>query len=142
MTEYTEQTWPSSRWPNFSFREMACQHSGICKLDEQFMDKLQTLRENVGFGLTVSSGYRDKTHPIEHAKIKEGKAPNGGAHASGKAVDLAIAGEKAYKVLKEALEVGFTGIGVSQTGTKRFLHIDCITEEDGFHAPRPTIWSY
>lgn len=142
MSTYTAENWPKDRWPNFAFKEMACQHSGICNISDELMDKLQQLRENVGFGLIVSSGYRDKTHPIEHAKIQEGKAPNGGAHASGKAVDLAIAGEKAYKVLKEALAVGFTGIGVSQTGAKRFLHLDCITEEDGFHVPRPTIWSY
>jgi len=71
-----------------------------------------------------------------------GKSPKGGAHASGKACDLAVDREKAYLVLREAMRIGFTGIGVAQSGDGRFLHLDCITDEDDFHVPRPTLWSY
>jgi len=141
-TRYTAENWPSEKWPNFSFKEMACQHSGICNISDDLMDKLQELRIAVGFGLIVSSGYRDVTHPIEAAKVASGKAPKGGAHASGKACDLAVDREKAYIVLREAMRIGFTGIGVAQSGDGRFLHLDCIEEEDGFHVPRPTLWSY
>jgi len=137
---FTEDTWPKDRWPNFSFKEMACQHSGICDIDESFMDKLQELRNRIGFGLVVSSGYRDKTHPIEADKIS--KSGNGGAHTTGKAVDLKVARESAYNVLKHAMALEFTGIGVAQTGEARFLHLDDIQPEDDFHVPRPTIWSY
>ncbi len=137
---FTEDTWPKDRWPNFSFKEMACQHSGICDIDESFMDKLQELRNRIGFGLVVSSGYRDKTHPIEAEKIS--KSGNGGAHTTGKAVDLRVARESAYNVLKHAMALEFTGIGVAQTGEARFLHLDDIQPEDNFHVPRPTIWSY
>jgi len=137
---FTEETWPKERWPNFSFKEMACQHSGICDIDESFMDKLQELRNRIGFGLVVSSGYRDKTHPIEADKIS--KSGNGGAHTTGKAVDLKVARESAYNVLKHAMALEFTGIGVAQTGEARFLHLDDIQPEDDFHVPRPTIWSY
>jgi uncharacterized protein YcbK (DUF882 family) len=137
---FTEDTWPKDRWPNFSFKEMACQHSGICDIDESFMDKLQELRNRIGFGLVVSSGYRDKTHPIEAEKIS--KSGNGGAHTTGKAVDLKVARESAYNVLKHAMALEFTGIGVAQTGEARFLHLDDIQPEDNFHVPRPTIWSY
>ena len=137
---FTEETWPKDRWPNFSFKEMACQHTGKCNLNPQFMDKLQDLRRIVGFGLVVSSGYRDKEHPIEANKIS--KTGNGGAHTTGKAVDLKVARESAYAVLKAAMGLGFTGIGVAQTGEARFLHLDNIEEIDNFHVPRPTVWSY
>ena len=121
---------------------MKCQHSGICNIKPELMDMLQQLRNAVGFGLVVSSGYRDVTHPIEAAKVESGKSPKGGAHASGKACDLAVDREKAYLVLREAMRIGFTGIGVAQSGDGRFLHLDCITDEDDFHVPRPTLWSY
>ena len=137
---YTEETWPKDRWPNFSFKEMACQHSGICNIDPDFMDKLQKLRNATVFGLVVSSGYRDKTHPIEADKIS--KTGRGGAHTTGKAVDLKVARDKAYIVLLHALALKFTGIGVAQTGEARFLHLDDIQPEDNFHVPRPTVWSY
>jgi zinc D-Ala-D-Ala carboxypeptidase len=35
-----------------------------------------------------------------------------------------------------ALEAGFTGIGVQQKGTGRFLHLDTLENL------RPTVWSY
>jgi len=143
MTEYTEKTWPSSRWPNFSFGEMACKHSGLCKIDGDFMDKLQDLRTKVGFSLTISSGYRDVTHPIEKEKIDAGKNPKGGSHARGKACDLKVRGWEAYAVLKAAMELGFTGVGISQTGKKgRFIHLDNIGEADDYPVPRPALWSY
>jgi zinc D-Ala-D-Ala carboxypeptidase len=39
-----------------------------------------------------------------------------------------------------ALEQGFTGIGVSQKGAIRFIHVDDLPDAPG--QPRPTIWSY
>ena len=138
--QYTSETWPTERWPHFSYDEMKCKHSGICDMDEAFMDKLEELRVASNYGLAVTSGYRDKTHPIEAKKI-EGGGP-GGAHTTGKAVDLAVSHKKAYIVLREAMRLGFTGIGVKQAGDARFLHLDTIAEEDNFHVPRPTLWSY
>jgi hypothetical protein len=43
-------------------------------------------------------------------------------------------------VLKLALEAGFTGIGVAQKGSGRFMHLDDLLNDEG--QPRPTIWSY
>ena len=139
--QYTSETWPTERWPHFSFDEMKCKHSGRCDMDEAMMDKLEELRVVSNFGLAVTSGYRDKTHPIEAKKIAEGSG-NGGAHTTGKAVDLAVSHKKAYIVLREAMRLGFTGIGVKQAGDARFLHLDTIGDQDDFHVPRPTLWSY
>jgi uncharacterized protein YcbK (DUF882 family) len=132
--------WPKERWPNFSVHEMKCKETGICFVDESFMDKLQLLRSDLDRPLTITSGYRDVTHPIEAAKIKSGKP--GGAHITGKAVDIACDRELAYEVLARATKYGFTGIGIKQKGDGRFLHLDTISDEDNFHVPRPTIWSY
>jgi len=132
---YTADTWPTDRWPNFAFAEMACQETGECRMDKATMDRLQLLRSHLGFPLTITSGYRSPLHSIEAAKA----AP--GTHSMGRAVDIACMGIGAYEVLTEALVVGFTGIGVKQKGEHRFLHLDDL--KPGEHtAPRPTIWSY
>ena len=81
--------------------------------------------------MRVTSGYRCPQHPIEAKKA----AP--GAHASGCAVDIGVEGQDAHRLLKLAFAAGFTGIGVQQKGSGRFIHLD--TLEGG---PRPNVWSY
>ena len=136
VVNYTTATWPSDRWPNFSFGELACSETGECRMDPLTMDRLQLLRSQYGQPLIISSGYRSPEHKIEAAK------PTGpGTHAKGRAIDVACAGVDAYEILTEALIVGFTGIGVSQQGAARFLHLDDLGP--GEHSvPRPSIWSY
>jgi len=85
---------------------------------------------------SISSGYRDETHPVEAMK----KDPKGGAHVSGKACDILIDRKDAFELLSLAFLIGFTGIGVNQKGGSRFLHLDTI--ENSPSRPRPTIWSY
>ena len=63
-----------------------------------------------------------------------------GAHSTGQACDILIERADAFKLLSLAFLVGFTGIGVSQKGGARFLHLDTI--ESSPARPRPTIWSY
>lgn len=123
-----------TRWPNFSESEFRCSHTGKCRMHAGFLDRLQKLRTAYGKPLTVTSGYRDETHPIEARK----SAP--GAHNTGRAADLAVSRGDAYEVLRLALELGFTGIGVAQKGDGRFIHLDDLPAGDG-HL-RPTVWSY
>ena len=121
--------------PYFSQDEMRCQCGcGSDGMNPEFMEKLTSLRADWGQPMVITSGYRCTQHPIEAKKAKPG------AHASGRAADIAIQGEDAYKLLCVALGHGFTGIGIQQKGSGRFLHVDDLTEDDGF--PRPTIWSY
>jgi len=125
-------TWSS---PFFTEEEMRCQCG--CEQDgmhSEFMEKLTSLRADWGQPMTVTSGYRCPNHPIEAKKAKPG------THASGRAVDIAVQGEDAYKFLCAALGHGFTGIGVNQKGSARFIHLDDLTRDEGW--PRPTIWSY
>ena len=133
---YSASNWPTDRWPNFSFTEMACSQTGECGMDKATMDRLQLLRSHYGSPLTITSGYRSSRPSVEAAKTI---CPDG--HVRGRAVDIACAGVDAFEVLTEALAVGFTGIGVKQKGEHRFLHLDDLGL--GEHtAPRPTIWSY
>tara|TARA_R100001244_G_scaffold128893_1_gene99984 strand:- start:728 stop:1156 length:429 start_codon:yes stop_codon:yes gene_type:complete len=142
MTNLTEASWPKSRWPNFSFNELACQETSDCEMNESTMDRLQALRSEYGRGLRISSGFRSALHSIEAKKKDPEGNPRPGAHATGRAIDIAVRGEDAYIVLSLATSLGFTGIGVSQKGDSRFLHLDDIQTADNFHAPRPSVWSY
>ena len=123
-----------NKWPNFSYKELACQHTGTMNLDEDFLIALQELRDAYGKPMKITSGFRDVTHPIEAKK----KSP--GAHTTGKAADIAVSREDAFHLLSLALSKGFTGIGVQQKGSGRFIHLD--TLENTGERPRPTVWSY
>jgi uncharacterized protein YcbK (DUF882 family) len=123
-----------NRWPNFSPEEFRCKHTGKLHMHGGFVDKLQNLRTLHGKPLRVTSGYRDATHPIEAAKAVPG------AHASGRAADIAVQGEEAIKIIELAIKLGFTGIGVQQKGNGRFIHLDDLPNAPG--RPRPHIWSY
>jgi len=120
--------------PYFTSEEMKCSHTGLEKMDTKFMEMLTELRVAYAKPMRVTSAYRDATHPIEAKKTKPG------AHATGKAADIAVERGEAYEVLKLALEIGFTGIGVAQKGSGRFLHLDICNSDDGMI--RPTVWSY
>lgn len=122
------------RYKNFSADEFKCSHCGENKMTAEFMDKLQHLRTSFNKPMTITSGYRCPKHPIEAAK------PTPGAHASGQAADIALQGADAHRLLQLALELGFTGIGVQQKGSGRFIHLDTIPNQPEF--PRPTVWSY
>lgn len=120
--------------PEFTHDEFACKHTGECEMREDFMDALHRLRMHYGKPMVITSGYRSPRHPIEASKQKPG------AHTMGIACDIAVSGENAMALLHLALAHGFTGIGVNQRGSSRFIHLDMGTVADGL--PRPAIWSY
>lgn len=122
-------------FPSFSRKEVACKCGcGTALMDEDFMWRVQELRDTYGKPMRITSGYRCPNHPIEAAKSKPG------AHASGRAVDVAVSHNEAYILLRLAVRMGFSGIGVQQKGDGRFLHLDDLETKDGFM--RPTVWSY
>ena len=100
-------------------------------MDEKLLTMLDNLREAYGYPIKLTSTYRSPDHPIEKKK----KAP--GEHAYGAAVDIASVGGKAtFKLVKAAIEVGFTRIGVSRKNN--FVHVG-IGYPD---APPITLWTY
>ena len=84
-----------------------------CGIDA--LNRLQKVREIIGFAMIVNSAYRCADHPIEKVKLMPG------THNQGIAFDIAtINAERASLIVLAALSVGAKGIGVS----KNFVHID------------------
>tara|TARA_B110000459_G_scaffold20853_1_gene20076 strand:+ start:225 stop:569 length:345 start_codon:yes stop_codon:yes gene_type:complete len=101
------------------------------KMDRALLIMLDNLREVYGYPIKLTSTYRSPEHPIEAKKAKPGE------HAYGAAVDIAcIGGEATYKLVKAAIEVGFTRIGISRKNN--FVHVGVGYEG----APPITIWTY
>ena len=105
--------------------------SGAKHMDETLVRRLDTLRGLMQRALTISSGYRTAAHNQKIGGAAKSK------HLNGTAVDIAIAGEYAFKLVGLAYSLGFTGIGINQKGpwAKRFVHLDVRESE-------PRIWSY
>ncbi len=123
------------RWPDFTEDEMRCKGSGEILMNARFMDRLQSLRDDYGRPMIISSGYRS---PEYNAKVSH--TGRTGPHTTGRAVDIAIRGEDAYMLLGTALRHGFAGIGLNQRGAGRFLHLDDLPQAD--NRPRPWVWTY
>lgn len=125
------------RWPNFEASEFACSHCGEQRMRPSTLDRLQALRTQLGRPVIITSGYRCREHPVE-ARKQSGP----GAHAFGCAVDVRAVGTEAHAIVRLALALKFTGIGVSQrAGAPRFVHLDD-ADPDEFGLVRPTMWSY
>jgi len=121
---------------HFHDYELRCSHCGQNAMQPDFLEKLERLRLEYGGPLVISSGYRC---PVFNSSFRSGPQ---GPHTTGRAVDIVVRGRRARRLLKNALEIGFTGIGVKQKGTGRFLHLDDLTADNYPHGPRPWVWSY
>jgi len=117
-----------SEYPDFDKSEFDCKETGANEMTHHFMTLLQKLRTAYGKSIVPSSGYRSPKHSAEAHK----EAP--GTHAQGIAVDIPCRGKDAYTIIELGLNFGFKGIGISQKGDKRFIHLDL--------REFPTIWSY
>ena len=95
-------------------------------MEQDFLSKLDALREACGFPFVITSGYRSPDHPIEAVK----EIP--GTHAQGIAADIKITNSAhRYTIRSEALAMGFAGIGVASD----FIHVDT-------RGSAPVIWTY
>ena len=126
-----------TRWKYFSEDELRCQGTGQINMNETFMERLIELREKLNKPMVISSGYRSEAHNIAIGGSKNS------AHLKGCAVDVVCSGHLAYEIVKLAMELEFSGIGVKQNGVhaKRFIHIDTMPRHS-IISPRPWIWSY
>ena len=124
---------------NFSLQGdpmLACPRSGMLP-EQDFMEKVQIIRDIVAQPLKVNSGARSRVYNNEISDTGFD-----GPHTTGRAIDLGISGELAFKVVAVAIYLGFTGIGIGQKGevSKRLIHLDDLPESP--NRPRPRIWSY
>tara|TARA_R110000824_G_scaffold171502_2_gene349144 strand:+ start:758 stop:1135 length:378 start_codon:yes stop_codon:yes gene_type:complete len=118
-------------WPHFSFKELSCTCCGVHWMNEEFMNLVEALRLVYDAPLVVTSAYRCPKHNNKVSSTGED-----GPHTTGRAIDVAVSRGNAMNILNSALFLGFTGIGVNQKGSGRFMHLD------NLEANRPTIWSY
>jgi uncharacterized protein YcbK (DUF882 family) len=119
----------------FSLAETECRCKCGFDLLDSFKVECDALREAYGKPLTMTSGARCGSY---NAKVSE--TGSTGPHTTGKAADFLADRGDAYQLLRMAMQLGFTGIGVSQKGAGRFLHLDSLRAGPG--QPRPTLWSY
>lgn len=87
-----------------------------------FMRRLVALREDCGFPFPINSGWRCQNHPIEAARVEQGKPL--GPHYWG-AADIRASFERAYPLMATAMQRGM-GVGAVQHGPigNRFVHVD------------------
>tara|TARA_B110000211_G_scaffold199897_1_gene230559 strand:- start:295 stop:675 length:381 start_codon:yes stop_codon:yes gene_type:complete len=115
----------------FSRSEFSCQYTGENKIEDSLLLKVDELRERCGFPFIITSGYRSLAHPIERAK-----KTNTGTHAQGIAADIkVIDGVQRFKIVAEAIKMGFTGIGVASN----FVHVDIRSLDTN---ESPVMWCY
>lgn len=123
-------------YPNFTKAEFDCKETGKNHMQKRFVDVLQAIRTEYGKPMVPTSGYRDPSHSAERKKR------NPGAHTYGCAVDIAVSGGDALRLMMIAYKHGIRRVGVSQDNpdhSSRFLHFD-MAERHGF--PSPALWSY
>ena len=114
----------------FTREEFACQYTGENEISDRLLLKLDLLRARCGSPFVITSGYRSKDHPIESKK----ETP--GTHAQGIAADIKVTdGTQRFKIVEEAIKMGFSGIGVAG----QFVHVD-IRDLDGNESP--VMWTY
>jgi len=111
----------------FKMGDFDCQETGENEMSEEFVHRLDDLREACGFPFYITSGYRSPEHSVE-----KNKPSGGGTHTQGIAADIRVSGGlQRMAVVKNAIALGFKGIGVAKT----FVHVDTRTTT-------PVLWSY
>lgn len=123
--------------PHFTQKELACRCGCGLLPAQEFMDKIEMLRMRLRFPLPVNSAARCAEH-----NSKVSATGLSGPHTTGQAIDLQVSGQHALELVRMAMEMGFTGIGLKQHGPRegRFVHLDTLPNKEG--QPRPHIWSY
>jgi len=104
-------------------------------MNEEFLERLQTVRNKFGTAMYLNSGYRC---PVHNAKVSALGSMDG-PHTTGHAVDVKVSGHNALRLINIALDCGMQGVGIKQHGeyASRFVHLDDLTV-----GVRPHIWSY
>ena len=122
----------ASEWnyPNFrpsEFDSPDRKGSGL-NMTKDFMDKLQRLRDYVGFPLIIISGFRTQARNTEIGGTVDS------SHMLGCAVDvLTNTSAKRYAIIKGAMHCGINRIGINRST----IHLDTDSEKPG-----EVVWHY
>lgn len=82
-------------------------------VNQEHLDRVQSVREKVGHALPVTSGGRCPLHPDEVNR----KQP--ADHQKGMGIDVACSGSTRGNIIKAGIEAGCNAIGVAKT----FVHL-------------------
>jgi uncharacterized protein YcbK (DUF882 family) len=125
---------------NFTREEFLCKHTGREGIRQELVDTLQAIRTAFGAPITVTSGYRDPSHPAERNKPKGSYS----AHVEGVAADIAIPPgqtERLYALILARPEVK----GVGYSAESNFFHLDLRKTQKRifwkYRAGVPTVWN-
>jgi uncharacterized protein YcbK (DUF882 family) len=119
-----------TKYPNFTKAEFDCKATGENNMQHEFMEKLQSIREDYNKLMKITSGFRSVKHPIEAKKTH-----SNGEHTQGFCADIYCDnGADRYRLISLALAHGITRIGVA----KNFLHLGI----GGKGLPNNVIWDY
>ena len=121
--------------PKFTAAELTCKCGCGMLPERSVMDKIESLRNQLGVPFPVTSAARC---PAYNAKVSSTGAT--GPHTTGRAIDIAVGQDKALALVRAALFAGFTGVGVQGKGAGRFIHLDDLPNTAT--SPRPRLWSY
>ncbi|TVM03040.1 MAG: hypothetical protein CV087_07165 [Candidatus Brocadia sp. WS118] len=110
--------------PNFTVRELTTSggmSADIARIDPRLVECLQRLRDQLGKGITITSGFRSwkRNRDIYLARKKK---PTLSQHCAGRAVDISIVGMNGVEIGKAAIDAYGHNIGVGLGNT--FAHID------------------
>lgn len=111
----------------FEFDSPDAPGSGLL-MNQEFVERLDKMRDSMGMPLTVVSGFRTAAH-----NVSVGGEPNS-AHLRGYAADFAAIGSSSRSaIIIAAVKAGFTRIGIGSS----FLHIDADPT-----LPQCVLWLY
>lgn len=106
-------------------RLFVCSETGEEGISHEFVLALDELREACDFPFIINSGYRSRLHSKEKDK------PVAGEHNRGAADIRCSSSYRRFIIIREAMRLGFTGIGVAKT----FVHVDG-------RIGTPRVWTY
>lgn len=120
---------PAQATKNFSWREFYCplaKSVPVTDLALYHVSKLQELRDKLGRGLKVNSGYRSPEHNARvggatqsmHLEFASDITPVGASGAAGQRLPLELWLDSTAEI---AEDLGFSGIGRYNS----FIHLDC-----------------
>ena len=118
----------------FSEKELSCPCCGKNGFNEFTLLKFNRVRQDVGFPMIMSSGYRCPEYNKKRGFTQ--------SHSTGQCGDIACDRLEALLIVQSALDKGFTGFGIKQKGNSRCIHLDDLPQDLNIGRPRPHIWSY
>ena len=99
----------------FKESEFNCHCCGQNKMDNEFLNRIDSARDLAGVPFKINSGYRCKKHN------KEIGSNQTSSHVKGLAADIGInTSSQRFAILTALIEVGFKRIGIART----FIHVD------------------